>query len=164
MKKLKSLESIAPIYQQLINLKCDRNTTIIAIGGGALGDAIGYIASTFLRGVSWVCIPTTLLSQVDSSVGGKDRHQPSRLVKILIGTFHRPRLVVCASELLKNSYLKETYLSGFGEIIKHGLILDSNYYFDIVKNWEALKEVNLDLLSEASSTAQYKLKGQSGDS
>jgi 3-dehydroquinate synthase len=119
---LKDFSSIYPIYADLLKLKADRNATLFAIGGGSVGDAAGFIAATYLRGVAWVGVPTTLLAQVDSSIGGKTgiNHDAG---KNLIGSFHQPRLVVCDTDFLM-SLSKREMISGLGEILKYGLVYD----------------------------------------
>lgn len=121
-ERLKDFRSVYPIYGELLERKADRGATLFALGGGSVGDAAGFIAATYLRGIRWVGVPTTLLAQVDSSVGGKTgiNHEVG---KNLIGAFHQPSLVVCDSDFLATLSARET-VSGMGEIVKIAVALD----------------------------------------
>jgi 3-dehydroquinate synthase len=118
----KSLHTAEMLYTRLLEAGCDRHTTIIALGGGVIGDLAGFVASTFLRGVAYVQIPTTLLAQVDSSVGGKTGVN-HLLGKNLIGTFYQPRCVFIDPTVLQTLPERERW-SGLAEVIKYGLIHD----------------------------------------
>jgi 3-dehydroquinate synthase len=133
-ESLKDFNSIYPIYGQLLTAKADRDSVLFALGGGSIGDAAGFIAATYLRGIHWVGLPTTLLAQVDSAVGGKTgiNHKQG---KNLIGSFHQPSLVVCDTEFLKTLSLREM-ISGLGEVIKYGLVFDRPFFASIQKNWQ----------------------------
>lgn len=122
----KNIDNIQTIWQQLQNAKFDRQSLIINLGGGVITDMGGFAASTYMRGIDFVNIPTTLLSQVDASVGGKTGIDFSG-IKNLIGTFKQPKMVVIDVEILKTLPDRE-YISGFAEIIKHGLIADESYF------------------------------------
>jgi 3-dehydroquinate synthase len=125
-EKSKSLEQAEKIYDQLLQWKCDRQTVLVALGGGVVGDLTGFIAATYVRGVSFVQIPTTLLAQVDSSVGGKTAvNHP--LGKNMIGVFYQPKLVVVDLDTLKSLPEKE-YKAGLAEIIKYGVIEDARLF------------------------------------
>lgn len=118
----KSLQTVEMLYTRLLEASLDRQTTIIAVGGGVIGDVAGFVASTVLRGVPYIQIPTTLLAQVDSSVGGKTGvNHP--LGKNLIGTFYQPRCVFIDPTVLKTLPERERW-SGLAEVIKYGLIGD----------------------------------------
>jgi 3-dehydroquinate synthase len=123
---LKSLSSLEPIYHWLIQKGADRQSVIFAIGGGTVGDAVGFVAGTYLRGVRWVSVPTTLLAQVDSGLGGKTAVNHSQ-GKNLIGVFHQPVAVLCDSEFLRTLPTRE-FISGWGEIIKYGIALDGSLF------------------------------------
>ncbi len=119
-EKSKSFKSYQKILNKLIELKFDRSDYLIALGGGVIGDITGFVASSYLRGVGYIQIPTTLLSQVDSSVGGKTAINLAQ-GKNLVGAFYNPRLVLISTSFLKTLSEKE-YKSGLGEIVKYSLI------------------------------------------
>jgi len=125
-EQYKNLQTLSTIYDELIAKKHNRTTTLIALGGGVVGDMTGYAAASYQRGVSFIQVPTTLLSQVDSSVGGKTGvNHPQG--KNMIGAFHQPQLVVIDTETL--STLPERELSaGLAEVIKYGLIGDDEFF------------------------------------
>lgn len=139
-EKNKNLDTIRKIYNFLITLKLDRNATIIALGGGVVGDITGFVAATFLRGVNFVQIPTTLLAQSDSSVGGKVGVD-FKGHKNIIGSFYQPKLVYINVNSLK-TLPKRELCSGLGEVVKHGIIKDEEFYEYIDENAE--KILNLD--------------------
>ena len=110
------------LYTRLAWAEFDRRATIVALGGGVVGDLAGFVAATYMRGVDWVAVPTTLLAQVDASIGGKTGIN-HRLGKNLVGAFHQPRAVVSDPDLLQT--LPERQLrNGFAEVLKYGLIAD----------------------------------------
>lgn len=122
----KSLEEASKIYDFLVEGRYDRKTILIALGGGVIGDLAGFVAATYMRGIRLVQIPTTLLSQVDSSIGGKVAvNHPCG--KNLIGAFYQPRLVVSDVATLRTLPDREL-AAGMAEVIKHGIILDENYF------------------------------------
>ena len=131
----KSLAVVDKIYSQLLDLEADRSSFIVGIGGGVVCDITGYIASTYMRGIAYIQIPTTLLAQVDSSVGGKTgvNHE---LGKNMIGTFWQPRLVWIDVETLKTLPGKEL-LAGLAEVIKYGVIYDGGLFDFHGKLWLA---------------------------
>lgn len=111
------------LYTRLAWANFDRNSTVVALGGGVVGDLAGFVAATYMRGIDWVAVPTTLLAQVDAAIGGKTGIN-HRLGKNLIGAFHQPRLVVADPELLRT--LSDRQLAnGFAEVVKYGLIADA---------------------------------------
>ncbi len=116
----KSSEIVSKIYTWLLNNHYERNATIVTLGGGVVGDLAGFVAATYLRGVNLVHVPTTLLAQVDSSIGGKVGINHS-LGKNLIGAFYQPRLVVADISFLKTLPPQE-YVCGLGEVIKYGIL------------------------------------------
>jgi len=122
----KNLDTVRELYKLLIVNEFDRQDLLIALGGGVVGDLSGYAAATYLRGIEFIQVPTTLLSQVDSSIGGKTGVDFDSY-KNMVGAFHQPKLVYMNLCTLK-SLPKEQYFSGMGEIIKHGLIKDASYY------------------------------------
>jgi 3-dehydroquinate synthase len=122
----KNLRRAEHIYTQLLKWKIDRTSTIAAFGGGVIGDLAGFIAATYQRGVGFLQIPTTLLAQVDSSVGGKvGVNHP--LAKNMIGAFYQPKFVLADVTVLQTLPAREL-VCGLGEIIKYGIILDKDFF------------------------------------
>lgn len=122
----KSLEEASRLYDYLVTGKYDRHSLLLALGGGVIGDLAGFVAATYMRGVGFIQIPTTLLAQVDSSIGGKVAvNHPQG--KNLIGSFYQPSLVIADVEALQTLPQREL-TSGMAEVIKHGVILDENYF------------------------------------
>ena len=146
-EKLKSFSNYAKISEKILNFKIDRGTKIVAIGGGALGDLSGFIASTILRGVDLVLFPTTLLSQVDSSIGGKNGINTNS-GKNLVGTFYQPKLVYIDPKILK-SLSKREILSGYAEIVKHGIINDIKFFNWLNKNSKKILTLDNRFLTQA---------------
>jgi len=146
-ERAKSLSTLEDVYSQLIELGCHRSSTFIALGGGVVGDAAGYIAATFMRGVDYIQIPTTLLAMVDSSIGGKTGvNLPAG--KNLVGAIWQPKAVVIDPDLL-SSLPKRELTSAMGEVIKYGAILDRGLFDLISSNLEdLLKLANPELLAE----------------
>ena len=128
----KSLNEYKRIISQMIDFGCDRSTRIIALGGGVVGDLSGFVASSFMRGIEYYQIPTTLLSMVDSSIGGKTGINIAE-GKNLIGSIYQPSGVFIDPKLL-NSLSKEEVFSGLGEVIKYGAIRDKNFLEEL-SNW-----------------------------
>lgn len=122
----KNLNIVRALYEHLIQLAYDRNDMLAALGGGVVGDLCGYAAATYLRGIAFIQIPTTLLSQVDSSIGGKTGVDFDAY-KNMVGAFHMPRLVYTNVKTLL-TLSEEQYISGMGEVVKHGLIRNKAYY------------------------------------
>ena len=130
----KSFGTLLEVYDKLLDFKINRGDLIIALGGGVVGDMAGFAASTFLRGISLVQIPTTLLAQVDSSVGGKVAVDLPR-GKNLVGSFYMPKAVFIDPLLLKT--LNDRFLNdGMGEVIKYGAIKDSEL-FNTLMNYDS---------------------------
>ncbi|PKO46815.1 MAG: 3-dehydroquinate synthase [Betaproteobacteria bacterium HGW-Betaproteobacteria-22] len=122
----KNAQTLSLIYDALMQNRCERSTTLIALGGGVIGDLTGYAAATYLRGVPFIQIPTTLLSQVDSSVGGKTGiNHP--LGKNMIGAFYQPQLVLADIDTLETLPARE-FSAGMAEVIKYGLIRDVKFF------------------------------------
>jgi 3-dehydroquinate synthase len=120
----KNIYTVSSIYDFLVENKADRNSILIAIGGGVVGDITGFAAATFMRGISYLSIPTTLVAQVDSSVGGKVGYNHKGL-KNIVGAFYNPEFVYISTDFLK-TLEKEQILDGLGEVIKYGLIADES--------------------------------------
>ena len=146
-EKLKSFNNYAKISEKILNFNINRSTKIVAIGGGTLGDLSGFIASTILRGIDLILFPTTLLSQVDSSIGGKNGINTNS-GKNLVGTFYQPKLVYIDPNILK-TLSKREILSGYAEIIKHGIINDIKFFNWLHKNSKKILTLNNKILSEA---------------
>lgn len=136
----KNLDTVQEVYETLIVNHFDRHDLLVAFGGGVVGDLTGFTASTYLRGIDFIQIPTSLLSQVDSSIGGKTGVDFSRY-KNMVGAFYQPRLVYMNLSLL-NTLPKEQYISGMGEILKHGLIKDKQYFKWMQENYEAIMSLD----------------------
>lgn len=131
----KSLRTADRIFTELLRRRTERSATIVALGGGVIGDLAGFVAATYQRGVRFVQIPTTLLAQVDSSVGGKvGVNHP--LAKNMIGAFHQPALVIADAETL-HTLPKREMISGMGEVVKYGMILDKAFFGYTERNLEA---------------------------
>lgn len=125
----KNLDTCQYIYSELLNEGADRHSVLVNLGGGVIGDMGGFCAATYMRGIDFIQIPTTLLSQVDSSVGGK-LGVDFNMVKNIVGVFSNPALVIIDKALL--STLDQLQLrSGYAEIVKHGLIADANLYNEL---------------------------------
>ncbi|MDP1708971.1 MAG: 3-dehydroquinate synthase [Gammaproteobacteria bacterium] len=135
-ERYKTLETLNTIFTALLSQRHDRSTTLVALGGGVIGDLTGFAAASYQRGVNFIQVPTTLLAQVDSSVGGKTGvNHP--LGKNMIGAFYQPRLVLADTGTL--STLPERELgAGIAEIIKYGLIRDAEFFAWLEGNIEAL--------------------------
>ncbi len=143
----KSMASFGELMEALLAEKPDRKTTLIALGGGVIGDLTGFAASVLLRGVEFIQIPTTLLSQVDSSVGGKTGIN-SRWGKNLIGSFHQPRLVLADVATLA-TLPKRELLSGYAEVLKYGLINDTAFFGWLEQHGAGLIGGDTALMTEA---------------
>lgn len=139
-EEFKTMESLALIFDALLENKCNRKTTLIALGGGVIGDLTGFAAASYMRGVPFVQIPTTLLSQVDSSVGGKTGiNHP--LGKNMIGAFYQPKAVVADINTLATLPARELS-AGLAEVIKYGAIIDTEFFTWIEKNCQQLLNQN----------------------
>ncbi len=128
----KNWETLNAVYDRLLEARCDRQTTLIALGGGVIGDLAGFAAATYQRGVPFVQVPTTLLAQVDSSVGGKTAINHPR-GKNMIGAFHQPLAVLADVNTLATLPERELR-AGLAEVIKHGLIRDLGFFEGIEAN------------------------------
>lgn len=132
----KSMEMFNLLLDQLLSMRLERSDTIIALGGGVIGDLVGFVASVYLRGIDFIQIPTTLLAQVDSSVGGKTGIN-SKYGKNLIGAFHQPKLVLIDVTTLE-TLEKRHIIAGYAEVVKYGLINDADFFNWLKENGEAL--------------------------
>ena len=143
-EEYKNLDVVRSLYTTLINEHFDRNDILFALGGGVVGDLTGYTAATYLRGIDFIQLPTTLLSQVDSSVGGKTGVDFD-CYKNMVGAFYMPKLVYMNLSTL-HSLDKRIFLSGMGEVIKYGLIKNKEFYNYIIANVEKIKQLDYDVL------------------
>lgn len=156
-EKYKTLDTVRTIYDQLFAVDFDRKGTLIALGGGVVGDITGFVAATFMRGVDFVQCPTTVLSMVDASVGGKtgvDMPQG----KNLVGAFKQPTAVIADISTLQ-TLSKEEVASGMAEIIKHGLINDKQLFHQLESdNWKLSFDNQAHLLDSLQSLIQQAIQ------
>lgn len=145
-EKNKTLDVVSDVYEFLIQNKFDRKDMLVALGGGVVGDLTGFAAATYLRGIDFIQIPTSLLAQVDSSIGGKTGVD-FRAYKNMVGAFHQPKMVYINLSTLKSLSVR-LFNSGFGEIIKHGLIKDKSYYQWLRYNVDKIKSLDIATLEE----------------
>ena len=153
----KNFETIKEIYSFLVENNAKRNSIIIALGGGVVGDLVGFVASTYMRGVRYINIPTTLLSQIDSCVGGKVGYNYNG-IKNIIGSFYNPEFVFIATNFLK-TLDSERFRDGLGEVVKYGLILDEEIINFMEENYKGILEKESDKLLYISRNC-LKLKKQ----
>ena len=146
-EKKKSIKGFENLINKIFLLKPDRNTRIILIGGGVLGDLGGFISSTLLRGVKLILVPTTLLSQADSSIGGKNGIN-NKFGKNLIGTFYNPNFIFIDTHFL-NSLSKRELKSGYAEILKHSIIKDKKFFYWLEKYYKKIIELKEPYISKA---------------
>lgn len=146
----KNMESILGICRACVENKLDRNSMIIALGGGVVGDMAGFAAAIYMRGIRFAQVPTTLLAQSDSSVGGKTGIDFEN-GKNLLGAFHQPKLVYINVSTLK-TLPEEQLVSGMGEVIKHGLIRDAEFFDYLANNSEKIKKLNSETLIYMAKT------------
>jgi 3-dehydroquinate synthase len=135
-EQYKNADTLNQIYDALLRHRCERKTTLIALGGGVIGDLTGFAAATYLRGVPFIQVPTTLLAQVDSSVGGKTGINHA-LGKNMIGAFYQPRLVLADTATL-NTLPDRELSAGLAEVIKYGLIRDPAFFDWLEQNMAKL--------------------------
>jgi 3-dehydroquinate synthase len=145
-EKIKSISTATQIYQKLIDQKFGKDTVLISIGGGTIGDLAGYVASTYTRGIKLVHIPTTLLSAVDSSIGGKTGVN-FQSAKNIIGTIYQPEFVLIDSKFM-STLPKQELVSGFGEVIKYSYLTDKKFYKSLLKNYKLLFENDADFFNK----------------
>ncbi|HEY1233983.1 MAG TPA: 3-dehydroquinate synthase [Candidatus Binatia bacterium] len=147
----KTFKSLTTIYDRLIAARCERKSSVLALGGGVIGDLGGFAAATYLRGVPYVQVPTTLLAQVDSSVGGKTgvNHENG---KNLIGAFYQPKLVLIDVNVLASLSHREL-LAGLAEVIKYGIIEDPQLFRDLEKKLTKIVALDRELLQRIILTS-----------
>jgi 3-dehydroquinate synthase len=149
-EKYKNNETLKKIYNYIIRKQYDRSLTIVALGGGVIGDMVAFAADTFMRGVSLIHIPTTLLAQVDSSIGGKCGINHT-LGKNLIGSFKHPKLVLIDTSVLK-TLPKSEFLAGMAEVIKYGLIKNKKFFDFLNSKYKEIFKLNDDCLMKVITT------------
>lgn len=142
----KTLETVKDAYQFLIEHQFDRKDLLVALGGGVVGDLCGFTAATYLRGVNFIQIPTTLLAQVDSSIGGKTGVDFDGY-KNMVGAFYMPKLVYMNLSLL-NTLPERQFYSGMAEVLKYGLIKDVNFFEWLISNFYEIGEKDFEILAE----------------
>jgi len=146
----KQLATAGRLYEELADARIDRASTVFALGGGVVGDLAGFVAATYLRGVPFVPLPTTLLAQVDSSVGGKVAVDLPR-GKNLVGAFHQPRAVVADPETLR-SVDKRQFSAGMAEVVKHAAIADGALFDALEEHAERLPDFEPSRLADVVAT------------
>ncbi|MCB0732257.1 MAG: 3-dehydroquinate synthase [Ignavibacteriae bacterium] len=155
-EKNKSFETLQKIHSVLIKNKFGRDSVLVAIGGGIIGDIAGFAASTYMRGIKYIQIPTTLLASVDSSVGGKTGLNFQN-TKNVIGSFYQPQMVLIDTAFF-NTLPNEERLCGLGEIIKYCFLIDQKFYNYVQKNYDEVLSNNPKVL-EKVITESVKFKG-----
>jgi 3-dehydroquinate synthase len=156
-EKYKTLESAGKLYRQLAESGAERTTPILALGGGVIGDLAGFTAATYLRGVPLVQLPTTLLAQCDSSIGGKTAVNHKQL-KNEIGAFYQPKMTISDVLTLK-SLPKDEFTNGLAEVIKHAVIKDERFFVYLEKNLDRIKSLDDNVLEAvAAKSARIKVE------
>ena len=157
----KSQDGIRRVYDHLIGSGADRRTPLVAIGGGTIGDAAGFAAATYFRGIPLVHVPTTLLAQVDSAIGGKTGINHPK-AKNAIGAFHQARLVVADVDWLA-SLPRRDFDAGMAEVVKYALVFDPAFGRWLMARWDTLRERPRDLASLVARCARWKARIVAGD-
>ena len=153
----KNWESVSKILDCLMEHQFDRSSTLLSLGGGVVGDLSGFAAATYMRGMNWIQMPTTLLAQVDASVGGKTGFNYGE-GKNLIGAFYQPKAVVCELSFL-NNLPERPYLAGLAEVVKYGMICSSEFFSWLEANTEALKYREPEvLLKTVARSCEFKIQ------
>lgn len=142
----KNWDSVFMVLTKLAEMGADRKSVVVALGGGVVGDLAGFAASIYMRGIKFIQVPTTLLAQVDSSVGGKTGMNMAA-GKNMIGSFYQPSAVIADSSVLKTLPAREVS-AGIGEIIKHGMLADADYFADLEANMEFLMALDSEKTAE----------------
>lgn len=150
----KNLETISRLWQSFLENGLDRRSTVIALGGGVIGDMAGFAASTYMRGIDWIAVPTTLLSMVDASLGGKTGFDLPE-GKNLIGSFYPPKLVLADPRLLLTLPEREL-ISGMAEVVKHGIISDPELFYICSRGMGWVKE-NLEEIVKRAMAVKIKV-------
>jgi 3-dehydroquinate synthase len=150
-EKTKSFRELAPLCEKLLEMGLERGDLVVAFGGGVIGDLVGFASGILRRGVRFVQIPTTLLAQVDSSVGGKTGINTPQ-GKNLIGVFHQPSLVLADTTVLQTLPAREMR-AGYAEVAKYGLLGDANFFTWLEKNWKEIFDHDTAALTHAIETS-----------
>ena len=162
----KEIDNVKYLIQQLVNFEANRSTVLIAFGGGSVGDMVGFIASIYMRGIQYINIPTTLLSMVDSSLGGKTAINYSG-IKNIIGSFYQPSMV-CIDPSMLSTLSRKDIRSGIGEIIKYGMIYKSTIIDKLKENYNCIiqlknKDLILDIIFECCSIKKNYIESDERD-
>ncbi len=161
-ERYKNLRTTARLYDRLLGAGVDRKGLLVTVGGGVLGDVAGFTAATYLRGIDFVQVPTTLLAQVDASIGGKTGVDLTG-GKNLVGAFHQPRAVVIDTDTL-NTLPPREFRSGLAEVVKYGIIADEALFSRLAAHMPLLHRRNSDVLSSAiERSCQIKADVVAGD-
>ena len=135
-EQFKTMESVASLWEGFTQARLERASTVVALGGGVIGDLAGFAAATYLRGISWVAAPTSLLAMVDASLGGKTGFDlPAG--KNLVGAFYPPRLVLADPDVL-TTLPEEELRSGMAEVVKHGILADPSLFQSCRREWDEI--------------------------
>ena len=145
-ERAKRMQIVERCYEQLARHRLERKSFIVALGGGVVGDLAGFVAASYLRGIDFVQVPTTLLAQVDSSVGGKVGVN-LKAGKNLVGAFHQPRLVLCDVDLLATLPQRELR-AGLAEVIKYGIIYDRNFFERLERDLPRLLKLDSETVAD----------------
>ena len=160
-EEYKTIEVATTVYDALVENRMERSSPIVALGGGVIGDMAGFVAATYLRGVPYIQVPTTLLSQVDSSVGGKTAvNHPKG--KNLIGAFYQPRGVFIDPDVLKTLDSREVR-AGLAEVIKYGIIWDESFFAYLEENATALLTLGAELTKAIERSCEIKAEVVASD-
>ena len=159
-EKTKSFEYLNFLCEKILKEKIDRNALLICLGGGVIGDIVGLTGNLLLRGIDFIQIPTTLLAQVDSSVGGKTAIN-SKYGKNLIGTFNQPKAVLISTETLK-TLKKRQIISGYAEVLKYSLISNKSFFSFLQKNGKKVLKLDTNTIMKVikvSCSTKSKIVG-----
>ena len=165
-EKDKEIDNVKHIIQALVNLEANRNTVLIAFGGGSVGDIIGFVSSIYMRGIKYINIPTTLLSMVDSSLGGKTAVNYSG-IKNIVGSFYQPSMVCIDPDMLSTLSHRDIR-SGIGEIIKYGMIYKCSIIEQIKENYNCIMQLKdrdliLDIILQCCSIKKFYIESDEKD-